>query len=276
MTGPALDEATERLRRAGVPTPRVDAELLLAFVLGIPRGRLLLAPAPSDPELDRYGELIGRRAARRPLQHITGSAPFRHLELDVGPGVFVPRPETELLVDAVLGARPAVVVDLCAGSGALALAVAHEAPGTTVYALERDRDALRWLRRNAAGTAVTVVAGDVTDARVLTELHGRVDAVVSNPPYVPSATLVEPEVHADPTEAVFAGPDGLHVIPAVIARAADLLRPGGLAVIEHDDSHGAVVPELLRADGGWAEIADHPDLSGRPRFVTARRCGPHS
>jgi release factor glutamine methyltransferase len=276
MTGPVLDDATERLRRGGVPTPRVDAELLLAHVLGIPRTRLLLAPAPTDHERTRYADLVTRRAAREPLQHITGSAPFRHLDLAVGPGVFVPRPETELLIDAVLADRPHVVVDLCAGSGALALAVAHEAPGTAVYALERDPDALAWLRRNAAGTSVTVTDGDVTDASVLSELHGRVDAVVSNPPYVPSETVVEPEVHADPAAAVFAGGDGLAVIPAVIGRAADLLRPGGLVVIEHDDSHGTVVPELLRADGRWAEIADHPDLSGRARFVTARRCCPHS
>jgi release factor glutamine methyltransferase len=273
---PVLDKAAERLRRAGVPTPRVDAELLLAHVLDIPRARLLLAPAPADADAVRYAGLVARRAAREPLQHITGTAPFRHLDLAVGPGVFVPRPETELLVDAVLADRPGLVVDLCAGSGALALAIVHEAPESTVYALERDPDALRWLRRNASGTSVTVVDGDVTDAGVLATLHGRADAVVSNPPYVPSATTVEPEVRADPSAAVFAGPDGLDVIPAVIARAADLLRPGGLVAIEHDDSHGTAVPGLLRGDARWDDIADHPDLSGRARFATARRCGPHS
>lgn len=270
----ALAEATGRLAAAGVTTPRVDAELLLAHVLGIPRSRLLSA-RPSDEQRSAFAELIARRAARVPLQHLTGTAPFRHLELRVGPGVFVPRPETELLVDAVLADEPQVVVDLCAGTGALALAIAQEAPGTTCYAVERSPDALDWLRRNAAGTDVVVVAADVREPGLLAELAGRADAVVTNPPYVPRTTAVDPEVRADPDEAVFGGTDGLAVIPSVIARAADLLRPNGLFVMEHDDTQGRSVPDLLERDGRWTATADHDDLTGRPRFVTARRCGDH-
>jgi release factor glutamine methyltransferase len=267
-----IADATTRLAEAGVATPRVDAELLLAHVLGIPRSRLALSPPPTDADAARFDDLVRRRAAREPLQHLTGSAPFRYLELAVGPGVFVPRPETELLVDAVLPERPSVVVDLCAGSGALALSIASEATGSTVFALERSPDALTWLRRNADGTAVAVVEGDVRDDGLFPALRGAVDVVVSNPPYVPSATAVDAEVGADPAEAVFAGPDGLALIPAVIDRAAELLRPGGLLVLEHDDSHGSSVPALLQADRRWTDVTGHVDLSGRPRYVTARRC----
>jgi release factor glutamine methyltransferase len=267
-----LDDATDRLATAGVPSPRVDAELLLAHCLDVPRTRLLTLPAVPDAAAARYGELLARRADREPLQHLLGTAAFRYLELSVGPGVFVPRPETELLVDAVLpylvpGAR---VVDLCAGSGALALAIAVERPGCRVLAVERSPAALGWLRRNA-GDRVEVVAGDVTAAGPLAPLRGQVDVVVSNPPYVPAATAVDPEVRADPPEAVFAGADGLAVIPAVLARAAELLRPGGVLAMEHDETHGGSVPALLRADGRWHEVVDHRDLAGRPRYVTARR-----
>jgi release factor glutamine methyltransferase len=216
---------------------------------------------------------VTRRIAREPLQHIVGSAPFRTVEVAVGPGVFVPRPETELLVDAV---RPGLAagdraVDLCAGSGALALALAAEVPGLRVTAVEADPDALAWLRRNTAATRVDVLAADVAAGPLLPELTGRVAAVVSNPPYVPAATEVAAEVRHDPAVAVFAGPDGLALVPAVIARAAELLRPGGVLAVEHDDSHGAAVPELLRADGRWRDVAGHRDLAGRPRFATASR-----
>lgn len=277
MTAPAtlLASATARLRDAGVPTPRVDAELLLAHVLGVPRSRLVTAPAVDAAAAARFADLLDRRAAREPLQHLTGTAPFRHLDLAVGPGVFVPRPETELLVDAVLADRPRTVVDLCAGSGAIAMSVATEAPGTVVHAVERSASALAWLRRNTALAAVTVVEGDVRDPRLLEDLHGTVDAVVSNPPYVPAATPVAAEVRADPAVAVFAGPDGLDVIPDVLDRAADLLRDGGLVAIEHDESHAPAVLTLLHADPRWREVTDHPDLTGRPRYVTARRWEGH-
>jgi release factor glutamine methyltransferase len=187
----------------------------------------------------------------------------------------VPRPETELLVDAVLAPLRAqntpLVVDLCAGSGALALAVADEVPDAQVIAVESASAALRWLAQNAEGTGVRVVVADVTDPGLLTELHGRAAVVLANPPYVPSGTKVDPEVLADPAEAVFAGPEGLAVLPAVIARAASLLSDGGVFAVEHDDSQGESVPALLTADGRWLEVSDHPDLTGRPRFTTARR-----
>jgi len=269
---PLLAAATAQLAAAGVGSPRVDAELLLAHVLGVPRSRLLTIDAVDEPSAARFAELVARRAAREPLQHLTGHVPFRHLELAVGPGVFVPRPETELLVDAVLAATgPApVVVDLCSGSGAIALAIAQERPGATVYAVEVSPDALPWLRRNADGTGVTVLAADVR--RPIDALPaGVADAVVSNPPYVPDGTPVDPEVRADPAAAVFGGPDGLALMPAILDRAAELLADGGVLAVEHDDTHGTSLPALLESDGRFSAIADHPDLTGRPRYATARR-----
>ena len=215
--------------------------------------------------------------------NITGVAPFRHLMLTVGPGAFVPRPETELLVDAVLahlrGLDAPLVIDLCAGAGALGLAVANEVPGAQVVLVERSPAALRYLAENAASIdaeRVRVVAGDLRDAELLRPLHGRADAVLSNPPYVPSAVAVAAEVHADPPEAVFAGDDGLGLLPTVINRAAQLLVVGGVLAVEHDDTHERAVPALLTADGRFDEVRDHRDLGGRPRFATARRCEEHS
>ena len=269
-----LADATARLRDAGVESARVDAELLLAHCLGVERSRLSTVDGVDEAVRRDFVALVERRAAREPLQHICGSAPFRYLDVAVGPGVFVPRPETELLVDAVLPALAAVtapiVVDLCAGSGALALSIAREVPGATVYAVELLPDALAWLERNA-GTEIAVVAGDVTDPSLLVQLNGRVDVVVSNPPYVPLGTDVEPEVRADPAQAVFAGADGLALMPAVIARAAALLRPGGALAVEHDATHGESVPHLLRSADAWRDVADHRDLAGTPRYATAVR-----
>ncbi len=270
-----LADAAARLAAAGVPSPRVDAELLLAAALDVPRSRLLTLDRVPVTAAVAFEAQVTRRAAREPVQHITGTAPFRTLELAVGPGVFVPRPETELLVDAVLphlrGLAAPTVVDLCSGSGALALAVAAEVPAARVVAVESSATALTWLARNAAGTPVRVVAGDVRDPQLLPGLDGQADAVLSNPPYVPAPTSVDPEVRADPAEAVFAGADGLDLMPAVITQAALLLRPGGVLALEHDDTHAASVPALLAADGRWGAIADHVDLTGRPRFTVARR-----
>jgi release factor glutamine methyltransferase len=268
-----LRDATERLLRAGVDSPRVDAELLLSHVLGVPRSRLLTISGVHPSAVVALDRLLKRRAAREPLQHLVGRAPFRHVEVAVGPGVFVPRPETELLVDAV---RPALAagdaaVDLCSGSGALALALADEVPGLVVAAVECERDALAWLRRNAARTAVRVVDADVTAGPLLPELAGTVAAVVCNPPYVPTSVEVGAEVRHDPAGAVFAGSDGLALMPAVIARAAELLRAGGVLALEHDDTHETAVPALLAADGRWTDVQDHRDLTGRPRYATARR-----
>jgi release factor glutamine methyltransferase len=267
--------AAERLTAAGVPSPRVDAELLLAHVLGIARSRLLLAAPPTGAELAAFDAALARRATREPLQHIVGTVAFRHIEVAVGPGVFVPRPETELLVDAVLpvlrAAAEPCAVDLCSGSGALALALADEAPAAVVVAVERDPDALAWLRRNSAGTRVRVEDADVADPGMLADLRGAVDALVCNPPYVPRDALVAAEVRHDPEVAVFAGDDGLAVIPHVLARAADLLRPGGVLALEHDDTHGACVPTLLASAGVWTSVTEHDDLAGHSRYVVAVR-----
>jgi len=270
----AIAAAAAVLTEAGIDAPRVDAELLAAAVLGVPRGRLWTVTGFDDAAAARFTELVKQRAARRPVQHLLGTAPFRLGEVAVGPGVFIPRPETELLVDWGLdrlrGLAAPVVVDLCAGTGAIALSVAREHPGARVHAVEDAPEALVWLRRNAGGVAaVTVVAGDATDPATLADLDGRVDLVLCNPPYVPAGTPVPPEVgEHDPDRAVFAGPDGLDVIRRVIPRAAALLRPGGWFGVEHDDSHAEAVPALLR---GWGDVTQHPDLAGRPRFATARR-----
>ncbi|MEV4626193.1 peptide chain release factor N(5)-glutamine methyltransferase [Micromonospora sp. NPDC049523] len=287
----AVGWATGVLGAAGIGPARAEAELLAAYVLDTSRGRLALTARFTPAQLDRFAELVRRRVGREPLQYLLGSAPFRYLELAVGPGVFVPRPETELLAGwGIEGARAMgggtgaavepLVVDLCSGSGAIALAVADEVPQARVVAVERSTEALTWLRRNAAERAaagdrpIEVVAGDVTEPGLLAGLVGQVDVLLCNPPYVPSTTAVPPEVaDHDPAEAVFGGPDGLAVIRPVLARAADLLRPGGLLGIEHDDTHAEAVPALLRADGRFDEVRDHPDLTGRARFVTACRSG---
>lgn len=278
----AVARATRLLGEAGVEAARAEAELLAAYVLGVPRGRLALSDRFTPEQLGRFDALVVRRADREPLQHLTGSAGFRHLELAVGPGVFVPRPETELLAGWGMEQgrrvdRP-VVVDLCSGSGAIALSVAQELPAARVVAVERSPAALDWLRRNAADRVaagdrpVEVVAADVTDPALLGELTGRVDVLLCNPPYVPRSVVVPPEVAGhDPADAVFGGADGLAVIRPVIAQAARLLRSGGVLGIEHDDTHGTAVPALLAVDGRFEAVGDHPDLAGRPRFATARR-----
>lgn len=267
----ALSGAAARLAAAGVASPRVDAELLLAHVLGVPRGRLLLLDSVSPPALARFESLVDRRTAREPLQHIVGTAPFLDLSLAVGPGVFIPRPETEILAQWALSSLSlwdrAVVVDLCSGSGALALAIAAARPDIAVYAVEVSPDAVEWLSRNASAYAnVEVVVGDV---RSLT-LGVVADLVVSNPPYVPTSVDVPPEVRADPSLAVFAGAEGLDLIPAVASSAASLLRPGGLVGIEHDSSHAAEVASILAANS-FADVRGIDDLAGRPRFTTAVR-----
>jgi release factor glutamine methyltransferase len=242
----------------------------------VPRTRLHSVTGLTMAQVGRLDDLVKRRAAREPLQHLTGRAPFRYVEVAVGPGVFVPRPETEILVDlglaAVAGIDAPVVVDLCSGSGVIARSVAHERPDARVYAVERDEAAINWLRRNADGTSITVVPGDATDPDILCALDGTVDLVLCNPPYVPDGTEVPPEVAAyDPAVAVFGGPDGLDVIRGIAARAAALLRAGGTLAMEHDESHADGVSSHLRGRCPFDRIVTHRDLVGRPRFVTALR-----
>lgn len=279
---PAVSGAVRRLTEAGVASPRFDAEELAAFVLGVPRSRLLLAVGFDHADAARYDGLVTERARRVPLQHLTGLAGFRHLELAVGPGVFVPRPETELLagwaIERARGFDAPVVVDLCSGSGAIALAVANECPDATVFGVEREDLALAWARRNAesrraAGDrSVTLVHGDATAPDVLAELDGTVDVVVTNPPYVPDGSTVSPEVaDHDPAAALWGGPDGLDVVRRLLVRAAALLRPGGVLGIEHADVQGESLPALVRRQPGFEDVLDHRDLADRPRYTTAHR-----
>ncbi len=274
----AIAAATGLLTGVPVLSPRVDAELLAAHVLRIPRGQLWVATEFTPDQEAAYHELVAQRSRHVPLQYLTGTAPFRHLELAVGPGVFVPRPETEVLVE--WGLRwladhgPGLVVDLCAGSGAIAAAVATEAPRSRVVAVENSPDALVWLRRNVSPYDVSIVDGDAVAPATLSEQDGRVDLVLSNPPYVPEigAAGLPPEVSAyDPRQAVFAGLEGLDVIRPLIGRIATLLRPGGAVAIEHDETHAYVVPTLIAADPRFTAVELHHDLARRPRFTTATR-----
>jgi release factor glutamine methyltransferase len=253
-------------------------------VLGTGRTALLTLDEVDGDAAARFTALLEQRADRVPLQHLTGRAPFRHLELAVGPGVFVPRPETEQLAGWALariaGLDSPVVVDLGSGSGALALAIAQEHPGARVTAVERDPAAAAWTRANAraraaAGdTPVTVLDGDLTDPGLLRELDGAVDVVVSNPPYVPEGAGLPREVaEHDPPLALWGGEDGLDVVRGLLVTAARLLRPGGWLGVEHADQQGTSLPALVRSTGGWVDVEDHPDLAGRPRYTTARRSG---
>lgn len=272
-------QATQRLADAGVPSPRNDAEELAAFVHGVKRGTLHTV---KDVDFDaRYWEVIARREAREPLQHITGRAFFRYLELQVGPGVFVPRPETESVVGWAIDAVRAMdvveplIVDLCTGSGAIALALAQEVPRSRVHAVELSEDALAWTRKNMEGSRVDLRQGNALDA--FPDLDGQVDLVISNPPYIPLTEweYVVPEARDhDPELALFSGEDGLDLIRGLERTAHRLLRPGGVVVVEHADTQGGQVPWIFTEERGWADAADHPDLNNRPRFATARRATP--
>lgn len=270
------------LRSAGVGSPRHDAEALLAHLLEVPLTQVSLVEELSAARRGRYWDLVARRAAREPLQHITGRAAFRYLEVEVGPGVFIPRPETECLAGWLIGQlhQPAaaetvpVVVDLCAGSGAMAMSIATEAPGVEVHAVEISEPAHRYAARNLAGTDVQLHLGDIADT--LHEYDGRVDAVVANPPYIPLGAYesVDAEVREfDPPSALWAGDEGLDMIRVVERVGARLLRPGGVLGCEHADVQGEAVVTLFARSGAWADVRDHSDLAGRPRYVTARRAG---
>ncbi|HET7068420.1 MAG TPA: peptide chain release factor N(5)-glutamine methyltransferase [Nocardioides sp.] len=282
-------DAVRRLADAEVDSPDHDVRTLLAHVVGVQRSRLPLIESVTDDQAAALEALVARRVAREPLQHLTGIAHFRHVELRVGPGVFVPRPETELLagwaVEQAAAAETPVVVDLGTGSGALAKAIAHEVPGARVHAVELDDGAHAWAARNLAGTGVDLRHGDLAEA--FPDLAGTVDVVVSNPPYIPheawESVAVEVRDH-DPGLALFATGDGLDVIRVVERRAALLLRPGGVVGVEHADVQGISAPAVFGRAGRWAQVRDHDDLAGRARFLTARlapvsdardRDGPH-
>lgn len=276
-------EAIDALAAAGVPGPEVDADLLIGHVLGLSRGAVqaravVRAEVLADDEA-AIRAAIARRATREPVQHITGLAPFRSLELAVGPGVFVPRPETEFVVQFAIDALALVpsaeplAVDLGSGSGAIALAMATEVPHARVVAVERSADALPWTARNIERLGdgrVRLVEGDLADA--LPELDGRVDVVASNPPYIPLAAVPrDPEVRLyDPPAALYSGEDGLDAVRALSRTARRLLREGGTLVIEHGELQAAAIAAILRADG-FTAIACHRDLLGRDRATTARR-----
>ena len=277
------EQATATLSQSGIADPEVDADLLIGFVLGQSRGQVqaaaIMGSALSDADATSVLALVERRARREPLQHITGRAPFRALELNVGPGVFVPRPETEgvaqLAIDALRSmADPEPIgVDLGTGSGAIALALATEVPHARVYACENSTDAFPWTSRNFAEVAAPnarLVFADLAEA--FPELDGTVSVVVSNPPYIPADAIPrDPEVRLfDPAHALYGGPDGLDVVRLVSQTALRLLRAGGVLIIEHGELQGAEIRALLDADG-WRATATHRDLTTRDRTTTALR-----
>ena len=290
MSG-ALEGAVSQLTLAGVPGARIDAELLIGHVLGLNRGAVQ-SKAITDASLDAsdaatIAQLVDRRAAREPLQHITGRAPFRSLDLAVGPGVFVPRPETEQVVQFAIDAlRVATVpepvegasagpiaVDLGTGSGAIALAMATEVPHARVYGVEVSPLAFVWTKQNFRESGATNATPVFTDLAIaLPELDGTVSVVISNPPYIPRAAIPrDPEVRLfDPEIALYGGDDGLDVVHQVSATGLRLLHGGGTLVMEHGELQAAEIAALLRADG-WLAVASHPDLLGRDRATTALR-----
>jgi release factor glutamine methyltransferase len=278
---PLLARAVSELRDAGIDSPEQDARVLLSLVCDIEPARLPLLDGVSDEQAELFESMVILRAVRTPLQHLTGRAYFRHVELAVGPGVFVPRPETEVMTGwAIDQLRPMalrmqrpLVVELCTGSGAIAKALYDELPRRVqLHAVEVSEDAAAWALRNLRDTTVEVHIADMADA--LPELNGLVDLVIANPPYIPldAYESVAPEVRDhDPAVALFSGDDGLDAIRVLVRTAARLLKPGGLLCFEHADVQGESAPAVVTATGGFSAVRDHPDLTGRPRFVTAVR-----
>jgi release factor glutamine methyltransferase len=275
----AIDSATTLLAEAGIDSARYDAEELAAHLAGTERGRLALLATPDDSFFDRYRATIAERSRRVPLQHLTGTAAFGPLTLTVGPGVFIPRPETETLLEWATAQRlpdPPLIVDLCTGSGALALGLARQWPHARVIGVDDSDEALAYARKNAEATTVELLHADVTAPGVLSEIDGQVDLLVCNPPYVPDGADLDPEVlDHDPAHAVFGGPDGMTVITAIVQLARRVLSPGGLFAVEHDDTTSVLTTELISGTAGFEDIVSHQDLTGRPRFVTARWSGSH-
>lgn len=277
-SGVALSWARAQFEAAGSASPLADARLLLAHALGTDPSRLALVTTIEGAAADRFTDLVRARAQGTPVQHLTGRAPFRTIELEVGPGVFVPRPETEVMVGWALeqiSPLPApVVVDLCTGSGAIALAIATEAPSARVHAVELDPAAVGFAQRNLAASGVDLREGDMAEA--FHDLDGQADLVISNPPYIPLEAWegVPAQVRDhDPHLALFSGQDGLDALRVVERVAARLLKPGALVCAEHAEVQEDAAPEVFVARGNWQQVRDHRDLLGRPRFVTAVRAG---
>ena len=287
-----IDRAAAELQGAGIVSARTDAELLLAHALKVDRKSLATIQTVPTDDFVNFMVLVTKRGKRVPLQHLTGEAYFRHLTLQVGQGVFIPRPETELLVQSGLDFLanidgPKLAVDLCSGSGAIALSIALESPDTTVHAVELSPEAFGWLEKNVAAysqqlsrinSSVITYNDDATNLEVLKVLSREVDAVLSNPPYIPDEMIPrEPEVRDhDPALALFGGQDGLDVARKVAHVAFDLLKPGGFFGMEHADVQGKSCVELLNvmtSNGQqiWVDAVDHNDYNQFPRFVTARR-----
>lgn len=262
---------------------QAEARTLVAHVLGVEPAALLLAGVPDAAAAARLEDLVTRRLTGVPLQHLTGEAWFRTVRVEVGPGVFIPRPETEVMTGWALerlagleasGVASPVVVELCAGSGAISLALATEHPGSDLHCVEVSEEAWPYLVRNLAGTSVDARLGDMADA--FADLDGTADLVIANPPYIPLAEFagVPADVRDfDPALALFSGQDGLDALRVVARVASRLLRPGGWVCAEHADSQGEAAPAVFVRNGAFARIADMPDLNGRPRFVVARRAG---
>lgn len=308
-----LFDAERRLKAVGIPSPAADAAWIISYALGIPRNRLILQDDINDEQRVHVEQLLTQRLSRVPLQHLLGSTGFRRIDLEVGPGVFIPRPETELVAEAAIrelreqpvGSR--IAVDLCAGSGAIAISLGLEVDNSRIHAVEFSDDAIQWTQRNvkahedvlsAVGSRVDVIHDDaehVADSgRALARLAGQVAVVVSNPPYIPDAMIpreVEVRDH-EPKMALYGGEDGLNVVRGVLRTAAMLLAPGGFLVIEHADVQGTEagmrgVPGITKAYTAdfeiasltgtavgtpvYTEVSDRIDLNGLPRFTIARR-----
>lgn len=273
MTDVAFQVA-DVLSKSGSPSPGAEARQLVAHVLGVEPADLIRIDTVSPDQRREIDALAKRRAAGEPLQHITGKAYFRYETLEVGPGVFIPRPETEEMVGwalTQLAARPANqrrVVELCAGSGAISASLAREIGGVELHAVELSSEAYEYLSRNLEGTGVNLLLGDMADAFI--ELDGTVDLVIANPPYIPTShrvLLPSDVVDHDPEMALFSGPDGLDAVRVVASVAARLLTRGGVVATEHDDSHADAVVEVFRREG-FENVTSRLDLTGRPRFVT--------
>ena len=275
-----ISQGKAQIETAGYSS--IDAEILLAHLLGLTRMQLhnpiaverALAEVTDESAIvDGYAELVKRRCNHEPVQYLTGTAGFRNLDLAVGPGVLVPRPETEGLVEEVLKhianlPGPVSVIDLGAGSGAMAISIATEAPNTHVIAVEKSKEAIEWLKQNVAfyDENIRIVQGDVAEVLV----GVKCDVVVANPPYVPDSQPLPRDVaNFEPAIALFGGRDGLELPKRFIIAATRLLKPGGLLAIEHTETQGESIAKLLNAD--FNQIALHQDLSGRPRWTSAIR-----